>query len=54
MEYRGQSSCRTVNAKSKQAAVRAGTENACADIASGVTDTMRCVEAEPKSVKWLK
>ncbi|HSU59817.1 MAG TPA: hypothetical protein VLI55_10925 [Bryobacteraceae bacterium] len=54
MEYGGQSSCRTVKAKSKQAALRAGTENACADIASGVTDTMRCVEQQPKSVKWLK
>jgi hypothetical protein len=43
-----------VSAKSEQAAVRAGTENACADIASGVTDTMRCVETEPQSVKWLR
>ena len=54
MAYQGRSSCRTVSAKSEQAAVRAGTENACADIASGVTDTMRCVETEPKSVKWLR
>lgn len=54
MEYQGRSSCRTVGAKSEQGALRSGAENACADIASGVTDTMRCVEAEPKSVKWLR
>jgi hypothetical protein len=54
MEYQGRSSCRTVSAKSEQAALRSAAENACADIASGVTDTMRCVGAEPKSVKWLR
>jgi Na+/alanine symporter len=54
MEYQGRSACRTVSAKSEQAAIRSGAENACADIASGVTDTMRCVGAEPKSVKWLR
>jgi hypothetical protein len=53
MAYQGRSSCRTVSAKSEQAAVRAGSENACAEIASGVTDTMRCEGAEPKSVRWL-
>lgn len=53
MEYQGRSACRTVSAKSEQAALRSGAENACADIASGVTDTMRCVGAEPKTVKWL-
>jgi hypothetical protein len=53
MAYQGRSACRTVKAKSEQGAVRSGTENACADIASGVTDTMRCVESQPQSVKWL-
>ena len=53
MAYQGRSACRTVKAKSEQGAVRSGTENACADIASGVTDTMRCVESQPQSVRWL-
>ena len=54
MSYQGRSSCRTVIGKSEQAALRGGTENACADIASGVTDTMRCQDTPPQSVKWLQ
>jgi hypothetical protein len=54
MAFNGQSTCKTVNAKSQNAAVRSATENACADIASGVDDTIRCENSEPKSVRWLK
>jgi len=52
--FDGRKACKTVSAKSEQAAVRAGTEGGCADVASGVTDTMKCVSAEPASVKWLQ
>jgi len=54
MTFDGRSACRTVNAKSEAAAVRSATENACADISSGVDDTIRCQNTEPKSVRWLK
>ncbi len=54
MEFDGRKACKTVKAKSEQAAIRAGTEGDCADIASGVTETMRCVASEPASVKWLQ
>ncbi|HMF77450.1 MAG TPA: hypothetical protein VK604_17460 [Bryobacteraceae bacterium] len=53
MAYQGRTNCRTVSAKSEAAALRSGAENACADIASGVTDTMRCDGSEPQSVRWL-
>jgi hypothetical protein len=53
MTFDGRSACRTVNAKSEAAAVRSATENACADISSGVDDTIRCQNTEPKSVRWL-
>lgn len=53
MTYQGRSNCRTVSAKSEAAALRAGAENACADIASGVTETMGCDASEPHSVRWL-
>jgi hypothetical protein len=53
MAYGGKTNCRTVSAKSEQAALRSGAENACAEIASGVTDTMRCEQSEPQSVHWL-
>ena len=54
MSYQGRSACRTVAAKSEVAALRAGIENSCADIASGVTDTMRCQNATPQRVHWLQ
>jgi Na+/alanine symporter len=53
MAYQGRKACKTVSAKSEQAALRSAAENACADIASGVTDTMRCEQSEPQRVKWL-
>jgi hypothetical protein len=54
MAFNGQIMCKTVNAKSRDGAVRSATENACADIASGVDDTIRCQNTEPKSVRWLQ
>lgn len=54
MAYQGRTACKTVSAKSEQAALRSASENACADIASGVTDTMRCEQSEPVRLKWLE
>ena len=54
MSYNDRQVCKTVSAKSEAGALRGGTENACADIVSGVTDTMRCEQAEPQSVQWLE
>lgn len=54
MIYDGHTACKTVSAKSESSALRAVAENACADIASGVTDTMRCEQSEPQKVKWLE
>ena len=53
MAYEGRSACKTVSSQSEAAALRGGTENACADIASGVTATIRCESSDPKSVRWL-
>jgi hypothetical protein len=54
MSYDGRSACRIVSAKSEQSAVRNAISNACAEIASGVTDTMRCEQSPPKSQRWLQ
>lgn len=54
MSFKGNSACKTVNAKSEQAALRSATENACADISSGVTDTVECQNTPPQSVHWLE
>ena len=53
MAYQGRVSCKTVSAKSEAAGLRSGAENACADIASGVTDSIRCEQSEPQSIQWL-
>jgi hypothetical protein len=54
MAYQDRSACRTVSAKTERAAIRAASDNACADIASGVTDTMKCTAAEPHSIRWIE
>ena len=53
MSYQGQSSCRTASADTQDHALRSATSNACALIASGVTDTMACERSNPASVRWL-
>ena len=54
MEFQGRSSCRTAAAASEQQALRTAQDNACAQIASGVTDSMQCgTYTRPVSVKWL-
>jgi hypothetical protein len=54
MEFNGMTSCRTVSGSKKEETLRTAISNACATIASGVTDSMACDRAEPKSVTWLK
>lgn len=53
MTFNGRTACKSVSARSENEAIRSGKENACADIASGVTDTMRCEQADPQSVKKI-
>lgn len=54
MEFKGQTSCRTASGSTEQFALRTATTNACATIASGVTDSIACDQATPKKVTWLK
>jgi hypothetical protein len=51
--FKGRTSCRIASAAEKESALRAATDNACAQIASGVTDTMVCTATQPQSVRWL-
>ena len=53
MAFQGRTSCRTARADNQEHALRSAESNACALIASGVTDTMQCEHAGPTSVKWL-
>ena len=54
MEFNGQTSCRTASGSTEEFALRTAHTNACATIASGVTDSMACDRTEPKKVTWLK
>lgn len=51
--YRGRQACRVAGASTEAQAQRTATENACAEIASGVTESMACENRQPASVIWL-
>lgn len=53
MFFGGRYNCRTVAGRSESGALRAGIQNACGDLASGVSEVMGCESSEPKSVRWL-
>ena len=52
MEFDGRTSCRTAAGSTKDFALRTATSNACAEIASGVTDTIKCEHTDPARVTW--
>lgn len=54
MEFQGRSSCRTTSGSTREFALRTALQNACAGIASGVTDSIACERSEPTKVTWLK
>ena len=47
INFRGQAVCRTVDGPTEREARMAATNNACAFLAGGVTDTMACERTEP-------
>jgi hypothetical protein len=52
MAFNGHQSCRTASATTKENALRTATSNACAEIASGVTDSLACERSEPVKITW--
>ena len=52
--FNGRTNCRTASGASEEFARRTATTNACAEIASGVTDSIACENTAPNSVKVLK
>jgi hypothetical protein len=53
ISFQNRSACRTAKAATEAQALRTASENACAQIASGVTDSIACENTPPQSVKWL-
>lgn len=52
--FNGRSNCRTASGSSEDFARRTATTNACAEIASGVTESIACEQTEPTKVTLLK
>ena len=53
MAFNGRSDCRTASATTQPEAVRTAVSNACAQLASGVTESSQCENTPPTSVNWL-
>lgn len=53
VSFQGRTNCRVASGATREQAVRTATDNACALIASGMTESMACTSAPPVSVKWL-
>lgn len=54
MQFNGRTACKTTAGQTEEYALHTAKTNACADISSGVTDSMACERGDPVSVKWLK
>lgn len=52
MSFRGRRDCRTAQARNRQEALRTAVTNACAQLASGVTDSGQCENTPPESITW--
>ena len=50
--YNGRQACRTASGRTRELALRTATENTCAQIASGVTESNQCGNTPPDSVRW--
>jgi hypothetical protein len=53
MSFKGRDNCRTARGNTEAEAKRTATDNACADITSGMTEIVGCQNTKPQSVKVL-
>ena len=51
IEYKGQTQCRSAKGPTKPEAIKTASDNACAFLASGMTESMNCGRTPPKSTK---
>lgn len=54
IDYQGRSNCAKASGSTEEFATRAATSNACATMASGVTEVMQCEHTQPSRITWLK
>jgi hypothetical protein len=53
VEFEGRRNCRTAAGPTQEQAIRTATDNACATITSGMTESMTCGRMPPASVRIL-
>ena len=53
IEYQGREACRTAAGETRQNAIRTASSNACAQIASGMTDSMACEQTRPTKLRVI-
>jgi hypothetical protein len=51
MSFGGREVCRTVTGKTEMEGLRTGIDNACAQLSSGVTETLRCQRTPPQKAE---
>ena len=49
--FDGNDACRTVAGKTQEDSLRGAVTNTCAQLASGVTDTLRCERTKPRKAE---
>ena len=54
INFKGQVACRTAAGATREEAIRTATDNACAQVASGMTDSIACGNTPPQSIRWIK
>jgi hypothetical protein len=54
MEFEGRTACRTASAATEEQARRTAIENACALIASGMTESVACSSSRPRSIRRVE
>jgi hypothetical protein len=54
MEFNGQTKCGVAGGNSVELALRTATDNACATISNGMTESIACGNRQPKSVRWIR
>jgi hypothetical protein len=52
--FKGRSACRVAAGATREETIRTATDNACAFLASGRTDSMACGRTPPTSIRWIK
>ena len=54
MTFRGETNCRKASGTTVDFATRAAIQNACATIASGVTDSIACEQSQPAKLSIIR